>query len=130
MSSNLKAIPTIPMCAKKLAVIYAKDFMRLDLASMELVVLINESRHSARQIAGWLNMLANFQVELGADIETVRGTLQAIVDRFPDLSLAQVAQRRLVRLDSEFRGKTATSVIKLGTYEQNIGLKYGAPPKS
>ena len=127
---QLESHPHDSEAREKLAVIYAKDFKRLDLASMELAVLINESRHSDRQIARWLNLLANFQLELGADIKTVRGTLQEIVDRFPDLSLAQVTQRRLVRLESEFRGKTETPVIKLGTYEQNIGLKYGAPPKA
>jgi hypothetical protein len=96
---------------------------------MELAVLINESRHSAKQIAGWLNLLANFQVELGADIATVRDTLQKIVDRFPDLPLALVTQRRLGRLESEFKGRTETPEMKIGVYEQNIGLKYGGPKK-
>jgi len=35
----------------------------------------------------------------------------------------------LARLESEFKGKTATPDIKLGVYEQNIGLKYGGPRK-
>ncbi len=114
---------------EKLAVIYARDFKRLDLATMELAVLINETRHSAKQIAGWLNTLANFQVELGADIDTVRDTLQKIVERFPDLPLAQVTQRRLARLENEFKVKKETPGVKLGVYEQNIGLKYGSPRK-
>jgi hypothetical protein len=114
---------------EKLALIYARDFKRLDLATMELAVLINEPRHSPRQIGAWLNMLANFQVDLGADIATVRDTLQKIVDNFPDLPLAQVTQRRLARLDSEFKAKAETPGIKLGVYEQNIGLKYGSPRK-
>jgi hypothetical protein len=114
---------------EKLALIYAQHFKRLDLATMELATLINEPRHSARQLAGWLNMLANFQIELGGDIETVRDTLQKIVERFPDLPLAHVTQRRLARLDSEFKAKTETPGVKLGVYEQNIGLKYGTPRK-
>ncbi len=114
---------------EKLALIYARDFKRLDLATMELALLINEPRHSSRQIGAWLNMLANFQIELGADIATVRDTLQKIVDNFPDLPLAQVTQRRLARLESEFKGKTETPGVKLGVYEQNIGLKYGSPRK-
>lgn len=127
--NHLAAHPHDSEVREKLAVIYAKDFQRLDLATMELSTLINESRHSAKQIAGWLNLLANFQVELGMDIETVRGTLQQIVERFPQLPLAQVTQRRLGRLDSEFKGKKETPGMKLGVYEQNIGLKYGGPRK-
>ncbi|HEV2696291.1 MAG TPA: hypothetical protein VG347_25625, partial [Verrucomicrobiae bacterium] len=91
--------------------------------------LINEPRYSAKQIAGWLNLLANFEVELGADIETVRATLEAIVTRFPDLPIADLTRRRLARLNSEFKGKEKTPGVQLGVYEQNIGLKYGSPRK-
>jgi tetratricopeptide (TPR) repeat protein len=124
---QLQAHPHDSDVREKLAIIYARDFKRLDLATMELAVLINETRHSAKQIAGWLNLLANFQVELGADVATVRETLQKIVDRFPELPLALVTQRRLARLESEFKGRIETPDVKLGTYEQNIGLKYGNP---
>ena len=114
---------------EKLAQIYAHDFQRLDLATMELAQLINEPRHSPKQIARWLNLLANFQVELGADVETVTATLEKIVAQFPDSSVAEQAQRRLARINLEFKGKTETPGVKLGVYEQNIGLKYGAPRK-
>ena len=114
---------------EKLAQIYAHDFQRLDLATMELAQLINEPRHSPKQIAHWLNLLANFQVELGADVETVASTLGKIVAQFPDSSVAEQAQRRLARINLEFKGKTETPGVKLGVYEQNIGLKYGAPRK-
>ena len=126
---HLEAHPHDSEVREKLAVIYAKDFQRLDLATMELVQLINETRHTPKQIAGWLNLLANFQVELGADMDTVRSTLQTIVDRFPDLPLADVTRRRLVRINSEFKAKETTAGVKLGEYEQNIGLKYGGPRK-
>jgi len=115
---------------EKLAQIYAHDFQRLDLATMELAQLINEPRHSPKQIARWLNLLANFQVELGADVETVTATLEKIVAQFPDSPAAGLAQRRLARINLEFKAKTETPGVKLGVYEQNIGLKYGAPRKS
>jgi len=114
---------------EKLAVIYAKDFKRLDFATMELAQLINEPKHKPKQVAHWLNQLANFQIELGADVATVRATLEKIVERFPELPVAEVAQRRLARLNSEFKGLGKTPDVKLGVYEQNIGLKYGAPRK-
>jgi hypothetical protein len=113
---------------EKLAMIYARDFKRLDLATLELAQLINEPRHSPKQIAGWLNLLANFQVELGAEVADVTATLAKIVERFPDSSMAEVAQRRLARINLEFHGKKEkTPGVKLGVYEQNIGLKYGSP---
>jgi len=131
-AAHVKHLATHPHDSEvreKLAVIYARDFQRLDLATGELLQLINEPRHSAKQIAGWLNQLANFQIELGADIEVVRSTLQALVDRFPDLPLADLTRRRLARLNSEFKGKEKTPGVQLGVYEQNIGLKYGSARK-
>ena len=112
---------------EKLAVIYARDFKRLDLATLELEQLINETRHTPKQIAGWLNQLANFQIELGADVATATATLQKIVEDFPDQPVAEIAQRRLARLRQEYAVKKETPKVKLGVYEQNIGLKRGSP---
>ena len=126
---HLEAHPHDSEVREKLAMIYARDFKRLDLATLELNQLINESRHSSKQIANWLNLLANFQIELGADVATVRATLEQIVERFPNLSVAEIAQRRLAHVQSELNGKKETASVKLGVYEQNIGLKYGMPRK-
>ena len=129
-AAHVKHLETHPHDAEvreKLATIYARDFKRLDLATMELEQLINEPRHKPKQIAAWLNLLANFQIELGADVDTVRATLETILARFPDLPIADITQRRLARLNSEFKGLEKTEGVKLGEYEQNIGLKYGKP---
>jgi hypothetical protein len=123
---HLEQHPQDSEVREKLAVIYARDFQRLDLATLEMAHLINEPRHSAKQIAGWLNQLATFQVELGADVETVTATLGKIVELFPDLPVADLARRRLARVKLEIKGKQETSGVKLGVYEQNIGLKYGS----
>ena len=112
---------------EKLALIYAQDFKRLDLATLELAQLINEPRHMPKQVAHWLNLLANFQIELGADVATVRATLEKIAEQFPGLPVAEIAQRRLGRLNAEFKGRQPTPDVKLGVYEQNLGLKYGRP---
>jgi hypothetical protein len=126
---HLEAHPHDTEVREKLAVIYAKDFKRLDLATMELAQLINEPKHKPKQVAHWLNLLADFQIELGADVATVQTTLEKIVETFPDLPVAEIAQRRLARLKNEFRGRQQSSNMKLGVYEQNIGLKYGSPRK-
>ena len=78
-------------------------------------------------MAAWLNLLANVQVELGADVPTVTATLEEIAARFPDSPMAEIAQRRLARISLELQSKKETPSVKLGVYEQDIGLKYGLP---
>jgi tetratricopeptide (TPR) repeat protein len=126
---HLETHPHDTEAREQLALIYARDYKRLDLATLELAQLINEPKHKPKQIAHWLNLLANFQIELGADMDTVRTTLEKIVERFPDLPVADLAQRRLARLENEFNGLKPSASVKLGTYEQNIGLKHGGPRK-
>ena len=80
---HLEAHPHDTEVREKLALIYARDFKRLDLATMELAQLINEPKHKPKQVAHWLNLLANLQIELGADMATVRATLEKIVEQIP-----------------------------------------------
>ncbi len=112
---------------EKLAMIYAGHYQRLDLATLELEQLIEQPNQPPKRVAHWLHLLANLQIRHGADYETVRLTLQKIVDQFPDLPVAQSAQSRLATLKYEINGQKETPGIKLGVYEQNIGLKYGSP---
>jgi hypothetical protein len=124
---HLESHPQDAEVRERLAVIYARDFKRLDLATMELERLINEKRHSVKQRAKWLNLLASLQVELGAEVATVVATLQKIADDFPGTPAAEIAERRLARVNLELKGQKETPSVKLGVYEQNIGLKYGSP---
>lgn len=113
---------------EKLAVIYADHFHRLDLAVGELAQMINLPNQPPKRVAHWLTVLANLQIRHGADYAAVRQTLQKIVDTFPDLPVAQSARSRIAHLALEFKGmKAETPGVKLGVYEQNIGLKYGSP---
>jgi tetratricopeptide (TPR) repeat protein len=112
---------------EKLAVIYAEHYQRLDLAAGELNQLIETPNQPAKRVAHWLNLLADLQVQHGADYETVRGTLEKIVERFPDLAAGEMARTRLGRLKLELKGQKQTPDVKLGVYEQNIGLKQGSP---
>ena len=112
---------------EKLAILYARHFKRVDLAMVELEQMINEPKQPAKRVAHWLNLLADLQVHGGADYETVRATLQLIIDRFPGLPVADLAQSRLNTLKLEIKGRKETPNKTLGVYEQNIGLKYGSP---
>jgi tetratricopeptide (TPR) repeat protein len=108
---------------EKLAILYAEHYGRLDLATGELQQLIEQPNHPYKRAAHWLNLLADLQIRHGADHDTVRQTLERIIEKFPDLPVAHIAQSRLSRLKLEMKGKTGTPNKKLGVYEQNIGLK-------
>ena len=82
----------------------------------------------ARKITHWLNLLADLQVRHGADLGTVQQTLERILVQYPDTPAAQMARSRLGQLKLEIKGREKTAGLKMGTYEQNVGLKHG-PPK-
>jgi Tetratricopeptide repeat len=124
---HLEQHPLDTEVREKLAIIYARHYQRLDLATLELAQMINEPSQPAKRVAHWLNLLADLQIHCGADYEVVRDTLEKILERFPTLPVADIAQSRLNRLKLEMKGKTGTPDVKLGVYEQNIGLKYGSP---
>jgi TolA-binding protein len=124
---HLEQHPLDTEIREKLAILYADNYQRLDLATGELEQLIEEPNQPAKRVAHWLNLLADLQIRHGADYDTARGTLEKIVERFPDLAVAAMAQTRLGRLKVELKGHKETPDVKLGVYEQNIGLKYSSP---
>ena len=124
---HLELHPDDTEAREKLAIIYARHYQRLDLATLELEQLIEQPNQPSKRVAHWLNLLADLQIHGGANYEIVRATLEKIVERFPDLPVADMARNRLGRLKLELKGKKETPNVKLGVYEQNIGLKYGSP---
>lgn len=120
---HLQAHPDDTEAREKLAIIYARHFQKLDLATIELEQMINEPNHHPKRIAHWLNLLADLQVHGGADYETVRATLEKIIERFPNFGVADVARSRLAHLKLEFKALEKTPNKTMGVYEQNIGLK-------
>ncbi|MSU57134.1 MAG: hypothetical protein EXS35_02955 [Pedosphaera sp.] len=108
---------------EKLTLIYADHYHRLDLARDQLEQMIAAEGQPAKQIVRWLNLLADLQVRHGADQNTVERTLNRILKLYPNTPAAQVARTRLSHLKLEFKSQTKTSGIKMGNYEQNIGLK-------
>jgi tetratricopeptide (TPR) repeat protein len=124
---HLEQHPLDTEVREKLAIIYAEHYRRLDLATHELEQLIEQPNQPTKHVAHWLNLLADLQIRLGADYETARLTLEKIIERFPDLSVAEMARTRLDHLKLELKGQKETPSVKLGVYEQNIGLKRGSP---
>jgi tetratricopeptide (TPR) repeat protein len=120
---HLEQHPLDSEVREKLAIIYADHYRRLDLAADQLEQMIAEPHQPAKSIVHWLNLLADLQVRSGADFDTVKQTIQRIIDRGPDLPAAEIARKRLDLLRLEFKGKQPNQAVKMGTYEQKLGLK-------
>jgi hypothetical protein len=109
---------------EKLASIYAEHNRRFDLATDQLEQLINQPNQPGT-VVHWLNLLADLQLRHGAAYDTVSQTLEQIIERYPNLAAAGIARNRLDLLKLELKAKQINQPVKLGTYEQNIGLKRG-----
>jgi tetratricopeptide (TPR) repeat protein len=127
---HLELHPLDTEAREELAVIYADHYRRLDLAADQLEEMIQQPHQPGRLVARWLNLLADLQVRGGADYETVRQTLQRIIDRDPNLAAADIARRRLELLKLEFKANEQSRDVEMGAYEQDIGLKHGRPPRN
>ncbi len=108
---------------EKLAVLYADELQRLDLAVGQLEELIAHPHQPARQVVHWLNLLASLHVRHGGNLAAAGQPLQRIIEQFPQTAAAENAAQRLARLGLELRSRQKSPVLKLGSYEQNLGLK-------
>jgi len=128
--SHLAQHPQDTEAREKLAVIYADHFHRLDMATDQLQQLIDQPNQPAKQVVHWLNLLADLQIRHSAGYDAVSQTLNQIIERYPTQAAAGMARNRLDLLKLELKAKETKQPVKLGTYEQNIGLKYGNPHRS
>lgn len=131
VADYVKHLEEFPMdfdVREQLASAYADHYKRLDLATDQLEQMIETPGQPARKITHWLNLLADLQIRHGADLATVQQTLERILEQDPDAPAAQMARTRLGQLKLEIKGREKTAGLKMGTYEQNVGLKHG-PPK-
>ncbi|HOB31988.1 MAG TPA: hypothetical protein PKH32_03810, partial [Verrucomicrobiota bacterium] len=81
------------------------------------------------RVVHWLNLLADLQIRHGAGYDAARQTLQRIIDLYPGSAAAQVARNRIDLLKLELKRRDAVRSVRLGEYEQDIGLKRGLPHK-
>lgn len=125
---HLRKYPLDSEAREKLAVIYFEHYGRFDLAADQLEQLITQPNQPARVVVRCLNILADLQIKNGGDYETVKATLQRIVDLNPSLAAAENARTRIGLLKLELKAKQKSEAVKMGSYEQNIGLKRVARP--
>jgi hypothetical protein len=123
---QLEQHPLDTEAREKLAILYLDHYGRLDLATGELEQLITMPNQPHRLVVHWLNLLADLQIRAGESYETIRDTLQRIIDLDAGLASASNAQSRIDLLKLELKAKQKSQTVKLGSYEQNIGLKRGS----
>ena len=79
----------------------------------------------AGQVVHWLNLLADLHLRHDGDYNAVSQILEQIIERYPNLAAAGMARNRIDLLKLELKAKQTNQPVKLGAYEQNIGLKGG-----
>ena len=121
--SHLQEHPLDADAREKLAVIYADHYNRMDLATDQFEQLITCPNQPQKRVVGWINRFADLQIRHGENYEIVRATLQRILDLYPGTPPAEVANNRITLLKLELKGKEKVSDVKMGTYEQDVGLK-------
>jgi tetratricopeptide (TPR) repeat protein len=128
---QLEQHPLDSEAREQLSMIYAEHYQRMDLATDQLEQLIQQPNQPMRQVTRWSNVLADLQIKLAHDYEAASRTLQRLAEMFPGSATAVQAQQRMAHLKLELKGQQpADPAVKLGTYEQNIGLKKDwLPPK-
>jgi tetratricopeptide (TPR) repeat protein len=126
--AQLESHPGDVEAREQLAAIYAEHYQRLDMAAEALECLIASEGAGTREIARWLNMLADFQIRSG-NKPAAEAALRRIIESHPDSAAAAKAGMRIAYLETELRANSKSQALKLGSYEENIGLK-GQVPKT
>ena len=127
--AHLRMHPEDVEARERLATIYADDYGRMDLATDEVELLIAAPGATPKEIARWLNLLVDFHLRVDQDRAGAEAALQRVIQMFPNSAVAGLAESRLAHLDGEFRRNEKSQVLKLGSYEDNLGLKGRVPKK-
>jgi tetratricopeptide (TPR) repeat protein len=121
---QLQKHPNDTETREKLALLYAEELGRLDLAVSQLEQLAVLPTATPKQTAHWLELLATLHIREGNDIAAAENALRRIVDRFPKMAVASQAVVRLASLQGELKAAaTVTASKALGVYEKDVGLK-------
>ncbi|MCX8107685.1 MAG: hypothetical protein N3G20_02660, partial [Verrucomicrobiae bacterium] len=111
--AQLEKYPRDNQTREELAILYAEGFSRVDLAAEQLEQLISQEHVPPKQIVRWLNLLADLQIRHSGDLQAARGTLERIVNLFPNSPAAGQAQRKIKTLSLALRGRHNPSSVSL-----------------
>lgn len=107
-----------------LAEVQAEQLDDLPGAQLTIDRLLIESERNPLNLSLALNRLADWQLKIGHDPDSARAALERIIEMFPETEQAYLATQRIAHLTPAemLDGKDAPHRIKLGQYQQNIGL--------
>lgn len=124
--THLEAHPNDWEAREKLATVYADQFQRIPLAIDQIRLLIDQPGQPPKRIVGWLNRIADLELRADTGLDAARSALQEIQSRYPDSPWSEQATLRIATLARAAKANTPTPTLKIGVYEQNIGLKRGS----
>ncbi len=124
--THLESHPNDWEAREKLATIYANQFQRIPLAIDQIRLLIDQPGQPPKRIVGWLNRIADLELRADTGVDAARSALDEIHSRYPDSPWSEHATLRTATLRKAAKANTPTPTLKIGVYEQNIGLKRGS----
>jgi tetratricopeptide (TPR) repeat protein len=124
--THLEAHPNDWEAREKLSTIYADQFQRIPLAIDQIRLLIDQPGQPTKRIVGWLNRIADLELRADTGLGAARSALEEIQSRYPDSPWSEQAALRIAILGRTAKANLPTPTLKIGVYEQNIGLKRGS----
>jgi outer membrane protein assembly factor BamD (BamD/ComL family) len=125
--AHLEKYPADMETREKLAMLYAEHYGRVDYAIDQIEQMIQQPGQPMKQVARCLNLLADVHIKHGANAEAAKQALERIIELYPKYAVADNARQRIAHLRLEMKGHDVKDGVKMGTYEQNIGLKRFKP---
>ena len=110
---------------ERLARLYADALGHLHLATGELEQLLALNGVPPRHVVRWFHELADLQLKAPDGLATARATLERLRERFPETVWAAQAEARMRQMGLDQRAREAPHTLKLGQYEQRVGLMRG-----
>lgn len=121
--NHLEIHPQDRTAREELAVLYAKHLGDPVLACEQLEMLIRQPGQDRKSVVKWLNLMADYHIQVAADVPAADDALKRIERRFPKSPVAEVAAHRRAMLARELRGKEKSRDVQLGSYEKDLGLR-------
>jgi tetratricopeptide (TPR) repeat protein len=121
--SRLTEFPHDVEAREQLAKIYADHYQRMDLANDQIEQLVAAPGAAQKEVTRWLNMLADFHVRVDQDKQAAAGALRRVMELYPKSAMAAQAEQRIAYLETEMLKNKKSQALKLGSYEDNLGLK-------
>ena len=123
---RLEKFPLDTAVREQLALIYAEHYGRLDMGIAELEQLLALPDQTTKNVVRWLNLLADLHVKFRGDLASATAALQRIAALFPETAWAENARTRLAYLPLETKSQQVTQVVKMQSYQSDLGLRPSA----